>query len=162
MNVTTAMFELDEVKFHLPIKVVPKQSYRSLRMRGGYRDPKVTANMDLIRRLLMARRPAGWAMLTGPLGLTVRFESKWRMSDRQEVRDQGYVWKDTRPDGDNLVKGLQDALETVIYADDAKVCKWDVSVAWSWFDRVLCRVYRLCDSPGRCIIEAGDRCDDDR
>lgn len=61
-------------------------------------------------------------LLTGPLRMAVRFvypfPKNWSESRRRQP--QSY-WKTSRPDADNLLKLMKDALNGVVYHDDAQV-----------------------------------------
>lgn len=82
------------------------------------------------RRLVPVRRHAGWierialaahasrpeALLEGPLGVVLVF------ARRRPVRiPRGLPYPITRPDVGNLSKGLLDALQGIVYRDDAQI-----------------------------------------
>ena len=45
-------------------------------------------------------------------------------AQRKLIEDGGIVYKDTKPDiTDNLMKGVADALEGIVYVNDSRICK---------------------------------------
>jgi Holliday junction resolvase RusA-like endonuclease len=68
-----------------------------------------------------------------PLTLKVKWVYPWRKSEPKKNRTLGIKPCDTRPDCDNLLKGLCDILQEAKYfSDDAKIC--DISFQKFWGD----------------------------
>ena len=69
------------------------------------------------RRVMALQKP-----LEGPLSATMIFEYNWpaSMSKRLRTSPEG-LWKKSRPDLDNLVKLVCDALNTIVWLDDAQI-----------------------------------------
>lgn len=112
--------------------VIPGDPVPYARTGGGKGTPRFTPRrqrhtMEFIR-LLAAQEMAGRAPLGGPVSLTLRavFEvpKSWPKKRQAEALTGG-VRPTKRPDISNLVKLVEDALNQVVYADDAQI----VSVA---------------------------------
>ena len=86
-----------------------------------YTPPKQAAYKAEIT--LRARRAmAGLAPFDGPLALRVRVvypvPASWSKAQRATAK-----WKVSKPDLDNLVKGVADALNGIVYRDDAQIAE---------------------------------------
>ena len=98
--------------------------------------PKATQTGSVVRagrRLIPMRRNTGWAdrvalaantakparLLEGPLSLRLDFVLARPTSGKAAKRTAPTV----RPDLGNLEKGLTDALQGIVFADDAAVCR---------------------------------------
>ena len=62
-----------------------------------------------------------------------------------KVKKANTYYHTGKPDLDNLVKALKDALNGVIYVDDAQVCRLDAEKHYGERNFVRCEVYELCD-----------------
>lgn len=75
--------------------------------------------MDAIR-LVARSRMRGSAPLEGPLQMQIRAvyvaPASWSAK-----RKAGTIWKTSTPDADNLAKIVKDALNKIVYGDDAQV-----------------------------------------
>lgn len=105
------------IEFFLPCEVLPKQGDRvgTILTRTGqrftrhYRDPKVSQNIEWLSELAKEHVPP--APLSGPLRLELRFQYAWRKTEKKRNIALGWLFKDTKPDVDNLVKQFADVLE---------------------------------------------------
>lgn len=68
----------------------------------------------------IAKIAAGDIFFTGPVHVEIVFSFKW--PKKRPLSD----WFPSRPDGDNLAKQILDALNKVIWHDDAQVVKLSV------------------------------------
>lgn len=91
----------------------------------AYTPPKSAAYRELVRT---AARKAmeGRAMLTGPLIMTVIVIKKakstgWTKGEREWLDSGGLMTHDKKPDADNHLKQICDALNDVVYNDDAQI-----------------------------------------
>lgn len=97
-------------------------------VRGGtprkYDPPKVKEAKFLLREALRPFKPP--MPMDGPLQLYV----EWRFPTGKSHRDG--EWKITRPDTDNLQKGLKDCMTREgFWIDDSRVCLEIVKKIWS-------------------------------
>jgi Holliday junction resolvase RusA-like endonuclease len=112
------------IVFQIPIEAIPVQTGgKRMFVKGGkpifFKDKRTTRYLDAIRLFARAHTPK--QALAGPLGIEVLFVMA-RPSRLQRKKDPaGRLWMDLRPDHDNLLKGLQDALAG-FWADDGQIC----------------------------------------
>lgn len=99
---------------------VPKARVRVVRTKSGktvsYTPHKTESWEDSIRIQALQDRPA--KLLDGPLALEVIFYLLRPKSKPKRVK-----YPDTKPDLDNLVKSIKDALEGVIYTNDSRIVR---------------------------------------
>ena len=101
----------------IPIKPQPAPRPRVTR-NGTYNDPKYTNYKKAISLIAKSKfkTPS-----TSPIFMKIEFffeiPKSW-----SKVKKDGAKWHISRPDMDNLVKGVKDALNGIAYRDDAQVC----------------------------------------
>jgi Holliday junction resolvase RusA-like endonuclease len=97
---------------------VPKARARTVRMKNGrhvtFTPDKSAAWENKIQAAALESRPK--ELLDGPLVLEVTFYLQRPKSKPKRVR-----FPDTKPDLDNLVKSVKDALEGIVYANDSRI-----------------------------------------
>ena len=97
---------------------VPKARARTVRTKNGKTvsfTPKKTASWeDSIRAQALSSRPE--QLLDGPLVMEATFYLL-----RPKSRPKRELYPDRKPDLDNLVKSVKDALEGVIYTNDSRI-----------------------------------------
>jgi Holliday junction resolvase RusA-like endonuclease len=113
----------------------PKQSARFFAKRSGdktfiksYQKKEVVDNERNIAWDVKSQLPKGFVPFDCPIGIKVLFVFPPLKSFKKatiEAMEYGEeIWKDTRPDlTDNLMKGVVDAMNGVVYIDDARICK---------------------------------------
>lgn len=50
------------------------------------------------------------------------FAFPWLSNATKKQKSKGWAWKSTKPDLDNLEKGLWDALQGVLFVNDSQIC----------------------------------------
>lgn len=106
----------------LVIKGVPVPKGRP-RFGGGhtYTPPKTRKQEELIKAEYLAN---GGGLLSGAIEANYEFiyepPKSWSLKHKVSAVGQPKV---SRPDQDNLIKLVQDALNGVAYTDDAQICK---------------------------------------
>lgn len=82
--------------------------------------------MDMVR-LAANRVMATKSPLTGPLHVSARFIYSWPASWSEKKRKAaGAHWKTSRPDPDNLFKLVADALNGLVWTDDAVIASVEI------------------------------------
>lgn len=95
-------------------------------------------------RLFASRAMEGRPLLTGPLEMVIIFFYPWPKSISAKKRATlDAQWKDTRPDLSNLQKLVEDALNAVVYCDDAQLAHVHVSKMFSSTPRVEIEIQSL-------------------
>lgn len=103
-----------------------------------YDPPKAKAAKKLLQEALREHRPDH--PLDGPLSLYV----EWRFPTGRSHKDG--EWKITRPDTDNLQKGLKDCMTREgFWVDDSRVCAEIVKKTWSAMPGIYIEVEPLED-----------------
>lgn len=83
-----------------------------------------------------------------PIGVEVLFVfpplASWSKKKKASMEAGEIIYKETKPDlTDNLMKGLFDALNGIVFTDDARVCKVDSKKIYGLVPRIELKVYEL-------------------
>ena len=88
--------------------------------RFSFTPKKQAVHMDVIR--LAASRVFKGVPIEGPIELAVSFIYEWPKSLSEKKRKApGAHYKTSRPDADNLIKIIADALNKIMWHDDAQI-----------------------------------------
>ena len=127
------------MKIYLPIEP-PKGTAQQTKTacRGGmprrYDPPNVKEMKRIWTSSLIPHKPD--EPLKGALSLEVLFAYPYRKADAKKVGGRD-IWKDTQPDGDNLVKGLSDIMEKLeFFTNDGQIASLTVGKIWAETPRV--------------------------
>lgn len=117
---TPAQFEVD-----VPIPAFPKQRPRFSRYGGTYTPPETEIFEQNLRMLVSTKyRIAGHREpLAGALALKIIF----RVPKPPSIELARRPYPCVRPDLDNLLKGVQDALNGVLWKDDGQIVEVEMS-----------------------------------
>lgn len=99
---------------------------------------------DYVR--LAAREYAPAALLEGPLGIAVtayRSTPKSFSNKKAAAAERGEILPVTKPDADNYLKGVKDALKGVIWKDDSQVVDAFVKKRYSAKPRIEIKIKQL-------------------
>jgi Holliday junction resolvase RusA-like endonuclease len=114
------------ISFQIPLEAMPVQTGGKRmffdKKKGTprfFKDARTTRYLDMIR--LFSRQHAPKEALVGPLGIEVLFVMARPQRLQRKKDPEGRLWMDSRPDHDNLTKGLQDALAG-FWKDDGQIC----------------------------------------
>ncbi|MBK8974123.1 MAG: RusA family crossover junction endodeoxyribonuclease [Hahellaceae bacterium] len=139
------------ITFHVPGKVVPKARARSTRNGHHYTPEKTRTYEGLVRSAAMAAygmRPP----LASPVKLTVvialDIPSAWPLWKARSASEGG-VAATTKPDTDNCLKSIKDALNGVIWFDDAQVVQIEAQKIYSTNPGALITVQFLDAMPAQ-------------
>lgn len=87
--------------------------------------PKKQRDFMALVKLAGSKAMEGRELLSGPLhaSIVARYSipASWPIKRRAEA-----LWKESRPDIDNLAKLTADALNDIVYQDDAQICSLHV------------------------------------
>lgn len=119
--------EKDIQGFTIEIKPQPKGRAR-ISKHGGVFTPAKTRAYETALKIFLKGAMKGKRLLTGPLRLEVHF--KFKTSKR------GDYWHSKRPDLDNLIKALTDAMNGIVFKDDSEISVILSSKAYSDMDLI--------------------------
>lgn len=118
------------IQFTIPGDVQAQQRPRVTR--NGTFDPKESKDYKSFVRLVAAEHAPG-QLITAPLKLTINVYRKIPKSFSKKKHQQaldGVLVPTTKPDIDNLAKGIKDGLSKVLWHDDSQVVEL---VARKWY-----------------------------
>ena len=117
------------IVFTIPGIARGKQRPRATRT-GRVYTPKETVNQEAYIKMLAATAMRGFAPLVGPLEATFSISVAIPKSFTRQQRnliDEGKLYPTSKPDIDNVVKLLCDAMNGVVYGDDKQIVDLFVS-----------------------------------
>ena len=93
----------------------------------SYQKKSVKDTEKSIAYSVKSQLPKGFVPFDEPISVEVLFVfpplKSWSKKQLKELEDGAIIYKETKPDlPDNLMKGLFDAMNKIVYTDDAKVC----------------------------------------
>jgi Holliday junction resolvase RusA-like endonuclease len=108
------------IAFHIPGEPVAKGRPRFVRATGRTFTPAKTANYEGVVADAASKAMDGRQPFEGPLRVTIRatflVPQSWSQKRKREA-----VWKVSRPDVENVTKACLDAMNAIVYRDDAQV-----------------------------------------
>jgi Holliday junction resolvase RusA-like endonuclease len=134
------------IQFTIPGEPVGKGRPRATTINGMARmyTPKKTASYE--GRVIDAFMRAGGVMLGGNIAMTIHatfsMPVSWSMKKRQAM-DGAYCTK--KPDADNVLKVVADALNGIAYRDDAAIVYASIEKRWGQDGGVRVLVREIAD-----------------
>jgi len=128
------------IKFTVYGEPVAQGRPRATTINGQVRmyDPKKSSDFkDYVRLVASEHRPD--KLLEGPISLEVKVYKPTLKSfskKKKVAAESGMLRPTTKPDVDNYVKGVKDALKNVIWKDDSQVVDLHISKWYSQTPRV--------------------------
>ena len=114
---------MSSIVFVIPGVARGKQRPRATRT-GRVYTPAQTVNQEAYIKMLAATAMRGFAPFGGPLVATfsifVAIPKSYNKQQRKLI-DEGKLWPTAKPDIDNVVKLLCDAMNGVVYRDDKQI-----------------------------------------
>lgn len=87
--------------------------------------PRPQRDYGAVLRQFAALAMRGKPLMDGPVELRLLAVYPWPKSMTARKRAApGAEWKTSKPDGDNITKILKDALNKIVWTDDARVASW--------------------------------------
>ncbi len=119
-----------------------KQSFRM--GKHGYQNKAVIDYQKAIKAMALSQTTQDMRSLSGDLYVSVAFVWKhpksWGKKRIAELRER-FVYKPSRPDIDNLCKGVFDALNGVIWNDDSQIVGIHAWKRYGYNDCIIMRVW---------------------
>lgn len=113
----------------------PKQSFRFAVRKGKddktfvqkYQPAEVVQNAHNIAWDIKSQLPLNFIPFDCPIEVEVMFvfspPSAWSKKKMAELQSGKIIYKDTKPDLDNLEKQLWDAMAGLVYVNDSRICR---------------------------------------
>ena len=128
------------LSFSAALKPVGKARPRFDSRHGVTYTPTTTRNYEgqisLLARKALGTRPKLKGELTVTLSFCYAAPKSWTKKQIEALDAAGVLPKTTKPDVDNLIKAVLDALNGVVYEDDAAVVRVYATKWWSTVDSV--------------------------
>lgn len=119
------------VSFEIPTRPLPAPRPRVTRW-GAYNDPKYTEYKKAIA--IIAKQQKFYS--ENALKMSITFIFPYPKSWSKKKIDLAY-FHTSRPDLDNLIKGVKDALNDICYKDDSQITQFDkVTKIWGDTERI--------------------------
>lgn len=122
------------IVFVIPGTARGKQRPRATRT-GRVYTPAQTVNQEAYIKMLAATAMRGFAPFVGPLTASFHINvavPKSYTKQQRKMIDEGKLWPTSKPDIDNVVKLLCDAMNGIVYGDDKQIV--DLLVTKSYAD----------------------------
>lgn len=102
----------------------PPVAWKRARRRGNryFIDPDEDAHR---KKIALLAKQAGAKVLEGPVSMFVDIGCEWPRSKWRKRNPRGSEWCPVKPDSENVLKLLKDALEGVCFKNDSQVC-WEI------------------------------------
>ena len=104
--------------------------------------PTRQANYGNLVKTIAAEKMANVKLFAGPVSIQIRAEYMHPASWSQKKKD-ATRWKTSKPDADNIGKLVADAMNGIVYADDAQVSDCRVQKIYGLRDRIVVEVSSL-------------------
>lgn len=127
-------FILKILQLQFPIRAQPKQRARITRY-GAYTPAKTKTFESQLKLLALSQLPSAFEQFTQPLTLEIRF-----FFTRPKSCPKDRFVPSVKPDLDNLVKAVKDALNQVVWKDDALIVSLTASKAYAPTDSIEVKV----------------------
>lgn len=112
-----------QVKINILGTPEPKQSTRFTKQGFSYQPKKVTMYKDNLKSQIITQLPTGFKPILGAVAVDYKFIFPWKTTHSKKKRLAGkIVYKDTKPDIDNLQKSVNDAMNSIVINDDSQIC----------------------------------------
>ena len=121
------------VEFCLPVRPIPQARHRHLRSGGSSYDPCAKQKQDFLQLALQACAPPPLEARAAPFRCVMKFcfeRPKSHKRKRGGLRKGVRAQPTGRPDVDNLVKFVLDALNNVYFVDDSQCIEIIASKAY--------------------------------
>lgn len=123
------------MNLHFNIAPLAVQSVRFTRQGRAYQPWRIAAYKKALATAAYTQLPADWELMTGAVSVSAVFAfappKSLSKSDTARISQGHTVYKTSRPDCDNLFKGLADSLNGVVWADDSQIVQLNLTKTYS-------------------------------
>lgn len=127
------------LKFHIPGEPIAKQSarHRIVTKKNGeqfissYQTKAITTYHKKIATIVKSKLPSGFKRHDGKIMIKKAVfaftpPKSLRAAQKKAIEDGITIAKTTTPDIDNLVKGLLDPMQGIVFTNDSRICGMDL------------------------------------
>jgi len=130
-----------KIKLEFDVKPMAKQSFRTTRTGNKYLDASVIKYRKAIRNMAISQmRNQKAERIEGAVNMNIIYAFRRPKSlskkERNEIDGGKNIPKTTKPDIDNLTKAILDALNGIVWKDDAQVAQINIQKIWSAKDQI--------------------------
>lgn len=136
------------ISFMIPGQPVAKGRPKFAR-RGNFvtaYTPGKTVNYENLVKMAATEAMAGAQPSTGPIALELflmlQIPASWSKK-KQEMAIDGFVCATKKPDADNVLKGIKDGCNGIVWKDDAQVVQISIIKKYSEMPRALVSIREL-------------------
>lgn len=108
--------------------------------------PEKTASYESLVKLAASRAMAGAEPSAAPIDLVVELRlqipASWS-GKRRALAESGVIYATKKPDADNVLKGIKDGCNGIVWRDDAQVVRVMLEKRYSAMPRALVRVIEI-------------------
>ena len=135
------------IEIYIETKARPKQSFQYGNGRGWHKD-FVYDFKKLVAHNARLQIPKNHKIITGAVHVEIFFcfhhPQKANKELHAAMHELKYLYpKTTRPDEDNLTKAIFDALNKIVWKDDAQVCETTKHKCWGDKNEIMIRITEL-------------------
>ena len=138
---------MTDIHFTVPGDAVPFARTRINKGGALFTPPKQRSYEGVIKTFAL-KAMGGQPAIKGPIHLIIRAEylvpKSWSKKKRAAAE-----WKESKPDADNIAKIFKDAMNKIVFEDDAQVAYLIVQKKYGIFARVTVSVMELQSEPCR-------------
>ena len=135
-----------KIQLKFDIKPMAKQSFHTTRTGQKYLDASVIRYRKAIRNMAIAQmRNQKAEKIEGAVNMNIIYAFRRPKSlskkERNEIDGGKNIPKTTKPDIDNLTKAILDALNGIVWKDDAQVTQINIQKVWSAKDQIEVEIW---------------------
>jgi len=135
-----------KIKLEFDVKPMAKQSFRTTRTGNKYLDASVIKYRKAIRNMAISQmRNQKAERIEGAVNMNIIYAFRRPKSlskkERNEIDGGKNIPKTTKPDIDNLTKAILDALNGIVWKDDAQVTQINIQKVWSAKDQIEVEIW---------------------
>lgn len=128
----------------------PKQSARFYAKGNkvfSFQKKEVVENERNIAYDVKSQLPICFKPFDEPIGVEVLFvfpiKETFTKKQKQAIEEGAVVYKDTKPDVDNITKICLDAMQSVVYTNDSRICEYKATKIYGQIPRIEIKIWAL-------------------
>ncbi len=142
----THVQESSEVTLHIPIRPIATQSVRSTKSGHQYQPARIVKFKRDVGLAAKAQLGGKWQPLLGEVWLDIELDFAIPKCAKKPLKiavlkEKRKVAMLNRPDADNCTKGIFDALNGIVYADDCQIRRYTTQKNYAETDSITITIY---------------------